>query len=45
MTWTSDGSFEFTPDADFNGTDSFTYSVNDGLQDVGPVTVTIVVDP
>jgi len=26
----SDGSFTYTPDADYNGVDSFTYKVNDG---------------
>lgn len=41
-----DGSFTYTPDADFSGTDSFTYAASDGLGDSAPVTVTIdVADP
>src|SRR5690606_20294951 len=36
-----DGSFTYTPDPDFNGTDSFTYTVNDGTTDSAPATVTI----
>jgi len=42
----NDGSFSYTPNADFNGTDSFTYRVSDGnlvSLDVG--TVTIVIEP
>ena len=43
----ADGSFSYTPDADFNGTDSFTYAANDGVG--GPngnvATVTITVTP
>ncbi len=30
----ADGSFEYTPDADFNGADSFTYRANDGQADI-----------
>ncbi|TFL17982.1 Ig-like domain-containing protein [Jannaschia formosa] len=41
----SDGTFTYTPDADFNGTDSFTYVANDGTVDSAPATVTITVDP
>jgi ELWxxDGT repeat protein/VCBS repeat-containing protein len=40
----ADGSFTYTPDADFNGTDSFTYEVSDG-NDTDQATVTITVDP
>jgi VCBS repeat-containing protein len=39
----SDGSFEYTPDIDFEGNDSFTYHVNDGLLDSNIATVTITV--
>lgn len=45
LTLNSDGSFEYTPDADFNGTDSFTYSVDDGNGGSDGSTVTITVDP
>ncbi|MHA2333881.1 MAG: tandem-95 repeat protein [Candidatus Hodarchaeales archaeon] len=41
----SDGSFTYTPDPNFNGVDSFTYVVNDGLVDSNEVTVTITVNP
>ena len=34
-----DGSFEYVPDRDFNGLDSFTYQANDGGADSEPVTV------
>lgn len=40
-----DGSLLYTPDTDFNGTDSFTYVVNDGTEDSTPATVTITVTP
>jgi VCBS repeat-containing protein len=38
-----DGSFTYTPDADYVGTDSFTYKANDGAADSNTVTVTITV--
>ncbi|MET1414786.1 Ig-like domain-containing protein [Roseibium sp. HPY-6] len=40
-----DGSFDYTPDANFNGVDSFTYEVSDGKGGVDEATVTITVDP
>ena len=41
-----DGSFTYTPDADFNGSDSFTYEAQDpSLAGSGAVTVTIDVTP
>ncbi len=40
-----DGSFSYTPDENFNGTDSFTYQVNDGELNSNPATVTITVIP
>jgi large repetitive protein len=40
----ADGSFEYTPDADFNGTDSFTYKANDGQADGAETMVTITVN-
>jgi hypothetical protein len=41
----SNGSFTYTPDADFNGADSFGYKANDGLLDSAEATVAITVDP
>ncbi len=41
----ADGSFTYTPNANFNGTDTFTYKANDGAADSGVATVTITVDP
>ena len=35
----------YTPDGDFNGNDSFTFTVNDGTVDSGAATVEITVDP
>ena len=40
-----DGSFSYTPDANFNGSDSFTYRVGDGQLDSNAATVTIAVAP
>ena len=37
----NDGSFNYTPDANFCGGDSFTYHVNDGQVDSNTVTVTL----
>ncbi|HAH44956.1 MAG TPA: hypothetical protein DCM07_08865, partial [Planctomycetaceae bacterium] len=39
----SDGSFTYTPDTDFVGTDSFTYIAQDGTYDSYEATVSIVV--
>ena len=41
----ADGSFTYTPDPDFEGTDSFTYVANDGTVDSNVATVTITVTP
>ncbi|WP_244559228.1 Ig-like domain-containing protein, partial [Bathymodiolus platifrons methanotrophic gill symbiont] len=38
-----DGSFTYKPDSGYSGPDSFTYIVNDGTVDSGPVTVKITV--
>ncbi|MEL6565489.1 MAG: tandem-95 repeat protein, partial [Pseudomonadota bacterium] len=44
LTLNSDGSFDYTPDAGFSGTDSFTYFANDGTEDSDTAaTVTISV--
>ncbi len=39
----ADGSFVYTPNANYNGTDSFTYKANDGSADSSAATVTISV--
>jgi hypothetical protein len=39
----ADGSFTYTPVADYNGSDSFTYKVNDGSVDSDVATVSITV--
>ncbi|MGV0795305.1 Ig-like domain-containing protein, partial [Mycolicibacterium sp. XJ1819] len=41
----ADGSFTYTPDDDFYGTDTFTYLANDGELDGNTATVTITVNP
>jgi VCBS repeat-containing protein len=43
LTLNPDGSFTYTPDADFNGTDIFTYIANDGALDSNVATATITV--
>jgi large repetitive protein len=43
LTFNSDGSFTYTPDANFNGEDSFEYSVTDG-QDSDTATVVLTVN-
>jgi len=40
-----DGSFTYVPDPDWNGIDSFTYAVWDGLEEIGSALVTITVYP
>lgn len=39
----SNGSFSYTPDSNFNGSDSFTYRANDGQDDSEIVTVNITI--
>jgi hypothetical protein len=39
----TDGSFTYTPNTFFNGTDSFTYDANDGQANSNPATVTVTV--
>ena len=41
LTLNSDGSFSYSPAANFNGSDSFTYKANDGSADLNIATVTI----
>ena len=45
LTLNADGSFTYTPNANFNGSDSFTYKANDGNLDSNVATVTITVNP
>ncbi len=45
LTLNADGSFSYTPNADWNGTDSFTYRANDGTTDSNVATATITVNP
>ena len=40
LTLNADGSFTYTPAANYNGTDSFTYKANDGSADSNAATVT-----
>lgn len=40
-----DGSYSYTPAADFNGSDSFTFVANDGAIDSNIATVTLTVKP
>jgi len=41
----ADGSLQYMPNHDFNGTDTFTYAANDGQADSDPAMVTIDVQP
>ena len=43
LTLNANGSFSYTPAANFNGSDSFTYRANDGLLDSNEATVTLAV--
>src|SRR5439155_225403 len=45
LTLNSDGSFSYTPAANYHGTDSFTYKANDGQADSGIATVNITIGP
>jgi uncharacterized repeat protein (TIGR01451 family) len=45
LTLISNGGFSYTPNANFNGLDTFTYRANDGALDSGLATVTIRVTP
>ena len=44
LAFNANGSFSYVPSANFHGTDSFTYRVNDGTADSGLGTVTITVN-
>jgi VCBS repeat-containing protein len=43
LSFNSDGSFIYTPEVDYTGSDSFTYLANDGAIDSNVATVTIMV--
>src|SRR5439155_1048682 len=43
LTLNSNGSFSYTPSANYNGTGSFTYKANDGQADSGIATVNITI--
>jgi VCBS repeat-containing protein len=45
LTFRPDGSFTYAPQANFNGQDSFTYTVSDGLLGSNTTTVTLIVNP
>src|SRR4029079_1632698 len=45
VTLNSNGSFTYTPNANYNGPDGFTYKVHDGTVDGNTVTVSITVNP
>ena len=44
LTLNPDGTFDYTPDADFTGSDSFTYAVDDGNGGTDQATVTLTVN-
>ncbi|HSI18592.1 MAG TPA: Ig-like domain-containing protein [Sphingomonas sp.] len=45
LTLNADGSFTYTPNANYNGNDSFTYRVNDGTTTSAPVAVSLTINP
>ncbi|WP_293905550.1 type VI secretion system tube protein Hcp [Phenylobacterium sp.] len=45
LTLGSDGAYAYTPAADYNGPDSFTYRVSDGTTSSDPTTVSLTVTP
>jgi len=45
VTFNADGTYSYTPAADFSGTDSFNFVVNDGLEDSNTATIGITVNP
>ena len=45
LTFNANGSFSYTPDPDFNGTDQFSYRASDGSANSATTTVTITVSP
>jgi VCBS repeat-containing protein len=45
LVWNANGSFTYTPNANFNGNDEFQYTVSDGQATSAPATAFIVVNP
>jgi len=45
LTLNTNGSFSYTPGANYNGSDSFTYKATDGESDSNTTTVTITITP
>src|SRR5207244_6335656 len=45
LTLNASGSFTYTPAANYNGSDSFTYKANDGTTDSNVATVTLTINP
>ncbi|MES2098160.1 MAG: Ig-like domain-containing protein, partial [Pseudomonadota bacterium] len=45
VTLNANGSFSYTPFANYNGTDSFTYKANDGTADGNTATVSLTINP
>ncbi len=45
LTLNANGSFTYTPSANYSGADSFTYKANDGALDSNTVTVSLTVNP
>ena len=45
LTLNSNGSFTYSPAANYNGSDSFTYKANDGALDSNVATVSLTVTP
>jgi VCBS repeat-containing protein len=45
LSWNSNGTFTYTPNANFNGTDSFTYRVFDGTANSNSATVNLIINP
>lgn len=45
LSFDADGTFAYTPEYNFSGTDTFTYTVSDGIATSEPITVTIKVGP
>ena len=45
VTYNGDGTFNFVPDQDYNGADSFTYTVIDGQGGMDVETITLTINP